>query len=348
MPSLKGDTLRDDSVIDKSHILERREQDRRCRSYPVGETHLNARRERVHVLAVQFFRWGLFVAVVLVIFTALAQAALAQEVAEDLTDEFRLAAGVWTDRLRPLAQRTFALLAGIEFAVSAVVWGFRREGFNEAVGQFFLKCAVLSFLFMCLIFFDEWIPAIVNSFVLAGQTAAGTPALNPTQVLELGLELYGKMMENVFGWGMLTSPAETFAAVFGGFVVLLSFGVIAAQLVILLVESYIAVTAGVFFLGFAAFRGTAGFADRYLIWAVGVGIRLFLVYLVIGIGVGVAEGWAEYIGTIGTIDYFAAFRVVMGALVFALVAIIIPNRTARYLLSGTSFGLSDAVRMRRL
>ncbi len=291
-------------------------------------------------------RWALAGVVATVVVTVLAEAALAQEVAGDLTDEFRLAAGVWTDRLRPLAQRTFALLAGIEFAVSAMVWGLKRGSFDEAVGEFFLKCAVLSFLFMCLVFFDEWIPAIVNSFVLAGQTAAGVSELNPTEVIELGLELYSAMMENVFGLGMLLSPAQSFAAVWGGLVVLLAFGVIAAQLVILLIESYIAVTAGVFFLGFAAFRGTATFTDRYLVWAVGVGIRLFLVYLVIGIGVSVAEGWAEYIATVGELDYFAASRVVMGALVFALVAVIIPNRTSRYLLDGTSFGLAEAVKMK--
>jgi type IV secretion system protein TrbL len=313
-------------------------------------TACNLRREKRRQVVLRgsgrLVRWTLTGIVGTVIFTALAEAAFAQEVTGDLTDEFRLAAGVWTDRLRPLAQRTFALLAGIEFAVSAMVWGLRRESFDEAVGQFFLKCAVLSFLFMCLIFFDSWIPAIVNSFVLAGQTAAGVSELNPTQVLELGLDLYAAMMDNVFGLGLLLSPAESFAAVWGGLVVLLAFGVIAAQLVILLIESYIAVTAGVFFLGFAAFRGTASFTDRYLVWAVGVGIRLFLVYLIIGIGVSVAEGWAEYIATIGALDYFSAFRVVMGALVFALVAVIIPNRTSRYLLDGTSFGLSDAVRMK--
>lgn len=296
--------------------------------------------------AATLLRFGLVFGIAFTFVTALAEAALAQEVAEDLTSEFHLAASVWTSRLRPLAQQTFALLAGLEFAVSAVVWGLRRTSFDEAVGQFFLKCAVLSFLFMCLIFFDQWIPAIVDSFVRAGQTAVGTPELNPSRVIELGMDLYAKMMEKVDSWGMLTSPAQSFAAVFGGFVVLISFGVIAAQLVILLVESYIAVTAGVFFLGFAAFRGTASFTDRYLVWAVGVGIRLFLVYLVVGIGMSVAETWAVYIATIQAIDYFAAFRVVMGALVFALVALVIPNRTARHLVEGTSFGLSEAVRMR--
>ncbi len=291
-------------------------------------------------------RWVFVLAVIVLVAAVLAEAALAQEVTDDITSEFQSAAGEWLGRLRPLAQTTFALLAAIEFAVSAIVWGLRRESFDEAVGQFFIKCALLSFLFMCLTFFDVWIPAIIGSFVRAGQEAAGTPELNPTQVAELGLELYGKMMEKVFGWGLLVSPAETFAAVFGGFVVLLAFAVIAAQLVLLLIESYIAVTAGVFFLGFAAFRGTATFTDRYLVWAVGVGIRLFLIYLIIGIGVGVAESWAEYIETIGAIDYFSAFRVVIGSVIFALVAVVIPNRTSRSLLDGASFGLAEALKSR--
>lgn len=276
----------------------------------------------------------------------LADLAFGQEVAEDITESFRTAAGEWTGRLKPIAQRTFAILAALEFAVSAVVWGFKRESFDEAVGQFFIKCTLLSFLFMCLISFDSWIPAIVNSFIAAGQTAAGTDALDPNRVIELGLELYGKMMESVYGMGMLTSPAPSFAAVIGGFVILIAFAIIAAQLVILLIESYIAVTAGVFFLGFAAFRGTASFSDRYLVWAVSVGVRLFLIYLVVGIGVSVAEEWATYIETVGAINYGASFRVVIGAVVFALVAVIIPNRTSRYLMDGVSFGLSDALKTR--
>lgn len=291
-------------------------------------------------------RWGLAVLGGLAVALVLSEAAAAQEVAGDLTNEFRLAAGDWVARLRPLAQRTFALLAGIEFAVSAMVWGLKREAFDDVLGQFFLKVALVSFLFMCLTFFDTWIPAIVTSFVTAGQTAAGVAELNPTEVLELGLDLYGGMMEQMMGLGMLLDPAATFAAVWGGFVILIAFGVIAAQLVILLIESYIAVTAGVFFLGFAAFRGTASFTDRYLVWAVGVGVRLFLIYLIIGIGMGVAETWTAYLADIGSLDYFAAFRVVMGALVFALVAVIIPNRTANYLLNGASFGLAEAVKMR--
>lgn len=276
----------------------------------------------------------------------MAEVAFAQQVGEEITNEFRLAASTWTGRLKPLAQKTFALLAGIEFAVSAIVWGFKREAFDEALGQFFLKCALLSFLFMCLIFFDTWIPAIVESFVVAGQTAAGTTTLNPTEVIAIGLRLNASMMNKVFGWGLLVSPAQQFALAWSSIIILLAFAVIAAQLVILLIESYIAVTAGVFFLGFAAFRGTVSFTDRYLIWAVSVGVRLFLIYLIVGIGVSVAEGWADQIELMSAVNYFAAFRVVMGAVIFALVAVVIPNRTARYLMEGASFGLREAFQSR--
>lgn len=291
-------------------------------------------------------RWLIVLSGAALLAAFMTEVAFAQEVSEDITDEFRLAAVTWTSRLKPLAQKTFALLAGIEFAVSAMIWGLRRGSFDEAVGQFFIKCALLSFLFMCLIFFDSWIPAIVKSFVVAGQTAAGTTELNPTEVVELGLRLNAEMMEKVFGWGLLISPAQQFAIAWSSLVILIAFAVIAAQLIILLIESYIAVTAGVFFLGFAAFRGTVSFTDRYLIWAVSVGVRLFLIYLVIGIGISVAEGWATDIEAMGAVDYFAAFRVVIGAVIFALVAVIIPNRTARYLVEGASFGLQEAFRSR--
>ena len=289
-------------------------------------------------------RWALALSGAAVLTAYMTEVAFAQTVSSDITDEFRLAAVDWTGRLKPLAQKTFALLAGVEFAVSAIVWGFQREAFDDAIGQFFIKCALLSFLFMCLLFFDTWIPAIVNSFVVAGQTAVGTSSLNPTEVVELGLELNGKMMKQVFGLGLLISPAQQFAVAWSSIVLLIAFAVIAAQLVILLIESYIAVTAGVFFLGFAAFRGTVSFTDRYLVWAVSVGVRLFLIYLIIGIGMGVAESWTGYLDTVGALDYFAAFRIVIGAVIFALVAVIIPNRTARYLVEGASFGLHDAFR----
>lgn len=288
--------------------------------------------------------WGVVLSATLALGAGMTEAAYAQDVGGDITDGFRLAAGGWTGRLKPLAQKTFALLAGLEFAVSAVVWGLKREAFDEAIGQFFIKCALLSFLFMCLTLFETWIPAVVNSFVVAGQTAAGTPSLSPTEVVETGLRLNAEMMEKVFGWGLLISPAQQFTLAWSSFAVLIAFAVIAAQLVILLIESYIAVTAGVFFLGFAAFRGTVSFTDRYLIWAVSVGVRLFLIYLIVGIGMGVAESWANEIEAMGAVDYFAAFRVVIGSVIFALVAVIIPNRTARYLMEGASFGLRESFR----
>ena len=53
------------------------------------------------------------------------------------------------------------------------------------------------------------------------------------------------------------------------------------------VESYVALAGGVLFLGFAGFRATAGFAENYLNYLVFLGVRLFLFYLVLGVGTSV-------------------------------------------------------------
>lgn len=272
--------------------------------------------------------------------------AAAQVVTDELTEPYRLIQWDWYYRLSPIAQRTFLTFAAFEFAVSAYVWGFRRQDFDDAVAQFFLKFLLLSVLYFFLIAWIHWGPILTNSLAKAGQIASGQPGLSPTAVAETGIDLHGKMMSKAFGWGLLINTADSFAALVAGFIVTLSFAVIAVQLVIALVESYIVIGTGVFFIGLAAFRGTSSFTDRYFVYAFSVGIRLFLLYLLVGVGQEVAEGWVNTIDAMSVVDYKMALRMVVGSLIFAGIAIVIPNRAARQLTDGATFGLPEAIKMR--
>ena len=272
--------------------------------------------------------------------------ATAQVVTDDLTEQYRLMQSDWYVRLSPVAQRLFLLFAGFEFAVSAYVWGFRRQELDDTLGQFFLKFLMLSVLYFFLMAWIHWGPLITQSLATAGQIASGSSGLSPSAIAELGIELHGKMMEKAWAWGLLVSTADTVAALIAGLLVTIAFALIAVQLVITLVESYIVVGAGVFFLGFAAFRGTSSFTDRYLVYAFSVGIRLFLLYLLVGIGQDVAEDWITMIDTMSVVDYKLAARMIVGSFIFAGIALIIPNRAARQLTDGASFGLREAVQMR--
>src|SRR5208282_6799843 len=77
------------------------------------------------------------------------------------------------------------------------------------------------------------------------------------------------------------------------FVVLLSFVLTAAMLLLTLIESYLVVGGGVLLLGFGANRFTAPAEEGYFGYVLRVGVRLLFFYLVLAIGVQMANQWAS-------------------------------------------------------
>ena len=62
------------------------------------------------------------------------------------------------------------------------------------------------------------------------------------------------------------------------------FAIIAALLIVALVEFYIVVSAGVLFMGFGGSKWTKDFALKILVYVVSVGAKLFVMQLLIGLG----------------------------------------------------------------
>src|SRR5437870_13590663 len=87
---------------------------------------------------------------------------------------------------------------------------------------------------------------------------------------------------------------EFVASVFAGVrarVVVVAFGIGAALVFVVLVESFIVIGAGVLFLGFAGSQWTRFFTERYLSYVASVGVKLFVLYLIMGVGMGIAARW---------------------------------------------------------
>jgi type IV secretion system protein TrbL len=138
------------------------------------------------------------------------------------------------------------------------------------------------------------------------------------------------------------------------FIALLAFGIwiafvaIASQLLRVLVESYVILTGGVIFLGFAGFRATAAYAENYINYAVAVGIKIFLLYLIVGVGMTVVAGWAPLLQAdnwnIGAGDASLLPEIFGGSLLFASLAVGIPGTIAARITGTHSFGVSHALR----
>ena len=267
-------------------------------------------------------------------------------VLDGIADQYRDASRLWRPRLIPIAQRLFMLLAGIEFAISGAIWALRRDSLDDIAAKFLLKFTLVAFLLALITSFTYWIPPIVNGFAAAGEQAIGSQAtVSPSGVIDIGRETSLTILQTLDVGVMLKDPAMAVYGALAALFVGLCYTAIAAQLVLVLVESYVVLGGGVLFLGFSAFRGTAAFAENLVAYMFGVGIKIFLLYLIVGLGSQMARSW---IPVIRSSEFFGPasplLQVVGGALIFAVLAIRVPNSVASRLSGSSSLGIATALR----
>jgi type IV secretion system protein TrbL len=284
--------------------------------------------------------------VVLVAVPVLAQQAAQQPVLDGIANQYRDASRLWRPRLIPVAQRLFMLLAGIEFAVSGAIWALRRDSLDDIAAKFLLKFTLVAFLLALITSFTYWIPPIVNGFAAAGERAIGSgTTVSPSGIIDIGRETSLSVLRTLDLGVMLKNPAMAIFGALAALIIALAYVAIAAQLVLVLVESYVVLGGGVLFLGFAAFRGTAAFAENLIAYTFGVGIKIFLLYLIVGLGSQIARGW---IPLIQSSSFFGPaspmFQVVGGSIIFAVLTIRVPHVVATRLSGNASFGIANALR----
>jgi type IV secretion system protein TrbL len=281
-----------------------------------------------------------------VVIGALLAASPAQAaILDGIVTSYQTVSSSWLSALVPIAQQLFGLLAALEIAVGAIVWLFARRSVDEMLLSFVRKILVLGVFYAFLTQFPLWLPRIVQGFQTAGQAASQSPALSPSGVLQAGIDLAAKLSQAADQAGLFTTgPVMIFSPLIT-LLVLIAFVAISAQLVMTLVESFIVVTGGALFLGFAAFRGTAPLADRAIGYAVYVGIKLFLLYLLVGTGLTQMGAWTAELAQTSTAgaNFQPLFDVLGGSLVFALLVWKVPNQVAQFLTSGVSFQLREAL-----
>lgn len=265
-----------------------------------------------------------------------------------MVDLFRQATSSWFAELLPIAQNVFLVLATITMIWSALWWILERDDPSQVYVAFLRRFFALGFFWAVLLNADTWIPAVIDGFAVAGQRAAGaasggTPRLNPGEVLDQGVTIAVQAFHGAKVSGILETIGTAIVSAIGAFLILLAFVGITAQLVITLVEMYIVIGAGVLLLAFAASPWTLSFAERYFSYAVAVGIKLFVLYLIVGLGSAIVTGWQGTLAqTNASID--ALLAVAGSALVYMLLAWQVPSLAASLIGGGLALSLGDTLR----
>ena len=237
------------------------------------------------------WRFLLFVAVVALVIAA--DPAFAAEQADNsldkITDLFKTGAKHWEEVLSKLAMQLFVILAAIELGWSAIKLALRGADFGEWLADFLNQILFIGFFYMLLQHSSEWAGFIVDSFRQAADRSVTMAnahatsmnehiAVTPSNLFDMGMNLAGHIFEQV----SITTPIANVGIDIAALLVLICFALIAAFMIVALVESYIVISAGVLLMGFGGSRWTKDYAIKTFVYAVSVGAKLFIIQLLAG------------------------------------------------------------------
>jgi type IV secretion system protein TrbL len=262
----------------------------------------------------------------------------------DLLDQYRALRPAWFAAVTTAANRLFGLLALVEFAWTAVVLVLERTDLQGWTAGLIKRMMFVGAFYAVLVNGPAWIPAIIDSFQMIGRNAAGLPAgLSPGDVFLRGLDITNSLFSTASVTGFFSNPAGAFALVLAGLTIFLAFVVVSVHFIMSMVESYVVVGAGFLFLGFGGSRWTAPYVERYIALAVAVGVKIMVLYLLIGGGMSLSNGWSLRAGTISSSanPLLEALDIVGGAIVFMALCWQAPKFTASLLGGSPAFSGGD-------
>lgn len=122
---------------------------------------------------------------------------------------------------------------------------------------------------------------IISSMQQLGGSASGGGAVSPSSILNVGMYTFLQTIEKT---NVIAEPIDSFVAFFMAGGILIICTVIAVNMLLLLIASWVLLYAGIFLLGFGGARWTSDIALNYFRTVLSIGIQLLVMVLIVGIG----------------------------------------------------------------
>jgi len=207
-----------------------------------------------------------------------------QGVLDQVTSMFAGKVKSWHNIIQSAAERLFWTLVLI-----SMVWTFGMMLLSKAdIGDFFAEFT----RFIIFTGFYFWLltnaitghniaGTIIASMQQLGNSAAGLPGNSSySSIMNTGVLIWNQATSNL----TLMQPVDSLIAVIISLIVLIVIAVIAVNMLLLMISSWVLMYAGIFLLGFGGARWTSDIAINYFKTVLGIGIQLFVMLLIVGIG----------------------------------------------------------------
>lgn len=252
---------------------------------------------------------------------AFVPAALAQDGAllTNLENEVASAAQGWETTVMNAARSLFWILAGIEVGIAAVWLALAAASLDSWFAELVRRIMFIGLFVFILEQGPAFARAMVDSLFQIG--AAGGSA-SPANVFNAGLQVASSMSQKA-QFGLFEDNALAIAAVFAMVIVVISFSLVAAIFVSVMVEMYVGLLAGMIMLGLGGSSFTKDFAVRYLVYAFSVGMKLMALVMIARIGSQVLLGLAS--GPAAADEFLSTLAIGGISVVVFIISIYVPN-----------------------
>jgi type IV secretion system protein TrbL len=239
-----------------------------------------------------------------------------------MLDAYEKGTKQWVGTLTIYANRIFTLLLLVEFTYSAITQYLQHQELQSWMAAMVRKIFSLSAFYVLLVKGPDWIPTIIDSLQVIGQSV-GAGALAPDTILGHGFNISMDLLTGAKAQGFFANTVLALLMCVSALVVLFAYILVTIQFIIAKVETYIFVSAGIIFLGFGASRWTSSYTERYIAGTVASGIKLMMLYLIIALGDPLSKSWINQASQIGDAGFengvTVSFSVMTGVLVFAVI-----------------------------
>ena len=283
----------------------------------------------------RFFRNSFFlICIGLIALPALAAPQTGGGVLNDVTMRFYTQSAAWGTVITSYATWLFWVLVTISMVWTFGMMALRKADIGEFFAEFVKFTITTGFFWWLLSNGPAMAVAIISSMQEIGARAAGTAvgleSLTPSSPISLGLNVVKKAFA-ALSW---VHPIDNLAIVIVSAIILLCLCVVAANILIALVNAWVMAYAGIFILGFGGSRWTSDMAIGYFKSMLGVGMELMTMTLLVGIAISVVNGFYT------SLDGSSLYELLIVLCVCAVLAILINKIPAR--LAGLAGGGSGA------
>lgn len=228
----------------------------------------------------------IFIAFLLFSSNAWADGAPNQDIIERITQNFVPAAQEIGKKLEVYAVRLFSLFLILDIALLGIRVSLNRDQIQDTIKHFIMILLFAGFVLAVIHNYQQWTNYIINGLLKIGTEVGGENIVESPFLI--GIRIIMKITDKISGWQPIDALALTITAI----VLMVCFALMAAQIIIINAESYIALNAAVILLGFGGCGMMKEYAINTMRYCLSVAFKLFVLQLIMGISMRIIEGFA--------------------------------------------------------